>query len=230
MPKAKKNAAPRRREVESEAYVPEVAAKPKRQKPPPQLEESAPFLFTHHPEAYTVMGGRVIPRLGKLKLAPGINGVEEEPKTGRIIAGPAIDQARNNGLIVIPHDVDGEGTTYLRRPKGAPHATLTRFERVYPGSSRIDCDEVAYVEWTRSLVERGVLPPAPAYILQRMHAELLRQIEDLEDRRGVESLRKRLRRDLDAVEEELELRGEEAAELEEVEVDDDDVDPAGGES
>lgn len=229
MPKAKKTPGPTRgrQQVESEDFHIDVGPKPKKAKPPPQLEESPPFLYTHHHEAYCVMAGRVIPRLGKLKLKPGCNGVEEDATTGRVIAGPAIDQAKANGLTVIPVDIDGPGTTYLKRPKGAPHATLSRFEKVYAGSSRIDCDEAGYVQWTCSLVERGIVPPAPAYILERMRADLVKQLEDLEDKRGVESLRKRLFRDLDAIESELEQRAAEPAELEDVDVDDD-ADPVGG--
>lgn len=202
-PKQQPSRAARRESVETEDFTVDLGEKSQKRRPPPKVEESPPFLFTHHHEAYTVQGGEVIPRLGKLKLLPGVNGVEEDPKTGRIIAGAAINEAREKGLVIIPHDVDGPGTTYLCRPKGCPGVHLSRFEKVYPGSSKIDCDEAAYVEWCRSLVQRGLVPAAPAYILERMRADLIRQLEDLEDKRGVDSIRKRLARDLDAVEREL---------------------------
>lgn len=212
MPKAnpKNKAAPARRsaEVEHESVTPKIGRKGEKTKTPPRLEESPPFLFTHHPEAFLVMGGKVVPRLGKFKLLGGVNGVDANSKTGEVIAEDALNELKSKGYEVIPADVDGEGTSYVRRPKAAPHVHISKWEKVYHGSSKIDCDVKGYTEWCASLVERGVLPPPPVYILERLEADLRRQLEELEDKRGVESLRKRIAGDLAAVEAELEIRRE----------------------
>lgn len=199
---AKSITAPGRgREAATTAVVPRISGKrTEKQAPPPKLDESPPFLFTHHHEAWLVMGGRVVPRLGKLKLAPGLNGVELNTKTGEIQAQGAIDSARENGLVVLPVDIDGDGTSYLCSPVGAPHATLSRWERVYAGSHQVDCDEPGYVKWCLSLVERGFISPAPIYVLERMRARLTREIEDLAEAKSAASYIKRLQRDLAAVE------------------------------
>lgn len=201
----------RKATADTEAFTPELGVRATRPQPAPRVEPTAPFLLVHHPQRWTVMAGRVIPQLGKLKLQPGVNGVEQEPRTGKPIPGPAIAEAREKGFTVIPWDVDGAGTTYLKRPTGTTDVVLLRFERCYPGSAQIDCDEAGYVAWCRGLIDRKVLQPPPVYALERMAADLRKNIDDLDGKHGVQSLVKRFTRDLEGVEQELELRRREEA-------------------
>ncbi len=199
--------------AETDAVTPRLGGRVARKTPPPHLDASPAFLLCHHPESWIVMNGNVIPRFAKVKLQPGVNGVIEG-KDGEINAMAAIDDARNNGLTVIPWDVDGEGTSYLRVPKGAPHAHITRFERVYAGSQQVDCDEDVYVAWCNSLIERDIIPAAPEYILHRLAAGLRKEIGSLEDVRGQGAYRKLLERNLAGVLDALEAFEPEDAETE----------------
>jgi hypothetical protein len=210
----------RRGEADSEHYHPELGSKPTKSAPPPRIEPQPPFFFSHHPHRYTVMQAQVIPQLGKFKLQAGLNGVEQEPKSGRAIPGPALEKARSDGIVIVPHDVEGAGTTYLRKPKGTSDVVISRFEKVYPGSNQIDCDEVEYVKFCRKLLADAIVPQPPIFVLERMEASVQKQIDELAEKRGVEGLVKRLTGDRDAIRRELaeQRRQAEAAETEPVEI------------
>lgn len=186
------------RAVVTNSVTPKLAGKVEKTKPPPQLESSPGFLYTHDPERWTVISGEVVPSLSKLKLQPGCNGVVDT-KDGEINATAAIDDAVNNGKTVIPWDVDGPGTSYLVTPKGRPDVHLSRFERVYAGSNQIDSDEKAYVGWLKSLVARDIVAPCPDHVLARMEGDLVKQIGDLELRPGQGAFRAVLQRNLAGV-------------------------------
>jgi len=198
--------APRDEGAHTEAATPEFASGT-RPTPPPKLDASPAFLFRAHPERWTILEGAVVPILGKIKLQDGVNRCRMID--GKFHAQDAIAASESAGWVTIPHDVDGLETTYLRRPKGAPHVWLSRFERVFPGSTVIEPSR-EYVPWLLSLIERGVLKPCPLYVLERIEAQTAKDHGDAADlAHSVPSYRataERFSKDLEAVRAEIEVR------------------------
>lgn len=186
----------------SEQYVPNVAATAVAEAPPPKIPPCPPFLFAFRAERWTVMGDAVIPCLSKWPLRAGVNGIEET-KDGKIRTKEAMAAAEDRGLKLIPFDVDGPGTSYIRRPRGTSHVHLAKWERTYPGSAQIDCDEVGYIAFCRGLVDRGVIPHPRVYVLERMLAALGKQVEEYQRADDKGSVVGALRRHLKAIEAEL---------------------------
>lgn len=164
---------------ELEEHIPEAVATITKAPPKPRIAETPLFYWTHREDAYILMCGRVVPRLSKCKVgAVGVNGVGQATD-GSPLPKEAIASAIENGAKIIPWDVDGPGTSYIRRPKGMPGVHLSRFERCYPGSVQIDSDSAAYVAWLEGLVARGILPECPLRVLQTLHANKIRELDDL---------------------------------------------------
>ena len=132
----------------------------------PRLSPSPAFVLQAHPRRWGVMRDRVIPVLGRLMLQPGVNNVSVVEKTGEVKWKAAAAAREERGWTSIPWDVDGPNTSYLYEPR--PGTVLERWTKCYPGSERVTCDEVAYVEWCRSLVDRGVIAAPAAYVLESM--------------------------------------------------------------
>lgn len=200
-------------QTELDTVTPILGGRPAHQAPPPKIEDSPAFLYKHRPEDWMVMDGKVIPRLTKLKAQTGVNGVDSD-RAGRPILSPVIAEYRERGVTVIDWDVQGPGTTYLRKPRGT-NAVISQWERVYPGSSQIDCDTKGFVAFGRMLMDRGIVADPPVFVLERMEAQLSRDLEALGDNRGSEA--KRIASDLQAVRTELAAQ---VAKLEPVETDD----------
>jgi hypothetical protein len=154
------------------------------------------------------MGGQVIPLFGSMKLQAGIQRMKQGAD-GRFQKGEAEVSLAEQGWSVVPADVDGPGTSYIRQV--APGVFLTRWEKAYPGSSHVDTDEAGYVAWCRTLLDRGVIPRPAPYVLELLQAKKRREHDDMADKvAAVPSLRPivdRLAQDLRAVEVEIERYG-----------------------
>jgi hypothetical protein len=137
-------------------------------------------LLYHLDGAYTVIAGKVVPRLNKFKLQPGINGVERDERTGSLITGSAIDELRRNGATILDYDVDGPGTSYLLKHVTHPNLHHTRFEQFQPNSPTIRSDASGYAEWLLGLVESRKLPAPRIDHLQPLYDEKNREVEELE--------------------------------------------------
>lgn len=186
-----------------ESFTPAVAVNADPTYHPPRLHPSPMFKLYASPERWCVMGGKVIPALGKFPLVAGINGIEMGPK-GTIRSEDAeLNYARKKGITFIPFDVDGKGTSYMKKPRGTEGVYLSKWEKVYPGSAQIDCDEKPYIEWCQSLITRGLIKPVPLYVLERMHAELVKQVEAYAGKQEHSALFNRLSNDCKAVEMEI---------------------------
>jgi hypothetical protein len=199
--------------TELDTVTPVLGGRPAHQAPPPKIEESPAFLFKHRPEDWMVMDGKVIPRLTKIKAQVGVNGIDSD-RAGRPILSTVIAEHRERGVTVIDWDVQGPGTTYLRKPRGT-NAVISQWERVYPGSSQIDCDVKGYTAFCRMLMDRRIVADPPVFVLERMEAQLSRELENLGDSKGADA--RRVASDLQAVRAEL---AEQTARLEPVESDD----------
>jgi hypothetical protein len=193
-----------------------------RQAPATQADARAPFLFLYIPGRWAVQGGKVRPLLGTLKLAPGVNGVDQilNRVTGavdRILSATARVNAQERGRQPIPVDAipdewaDEDGVkSYLRRPEGRPDLTISMFEKVYPGSKQIDRDDARYFEWLDWLMESGNVPRCPEYMLNSLAAKLTEDVARLQDRLALQpSLAPTVestKRDLTAVQAEIAAR------------------------
>ena len=164
----------------SAPYVPNIHTRSEPPPKPPRVEPAGPFLLYHLDGAYTVVAGKVVPRLNKFKLQPGVNGVERDERTGALITGSAVDELRRNGATILDYDVDGPGTSYLLRHSTHPNLHHTKFERFQPGSATISSDDAGYAAWLLKLVEAGNLPAPRADHLQPLYDEKNREVEELE--------------------------------------------------
>jgi hypothetical protein len=132
--------------------------------PKPILAPSPPFLLQFHPrrwQVYEVTPGvfEVLPYPGQLALQPGVGNVSRT-RSGALDPRDAIETRRRGGWNVLPHDVDGPGTSYLREP--SPGCFTSRFERIDPSSGVIVSDVEAFCSWLRGLVARGLVRPISA--------------------------------------------------------------------
>lgn len=154
---------------------------------PSRVEASPRFMLAAHPERWAILCGRLVPLCGKIKCVPGLENCEYFPprvagEKGRWSLRQTILSWEQRGWQVIPLDVDGAGTSYLVSPRGRPDVCLTRFDRVFSGSTHAETDLDGYSKWLYSIVERGVVRRAPAYVIDAMIAERQQRRGELADR------------------------------------------------
>jgi hypothetical protein len=135
---------------------------------PPQLAPAPPFMLKHHPERWGVQHGRVLPVFAKLHLQAGISRVEQVG--GQFVMGEAIAQTERRGWKVIPMDVQGEGTSYLRKPEGT-NTHLMQWEIAYPGSRQRGLDVEGWIKFIDLLIKKGAIERPALYVLERMLAD-----------------------------------------------------------
>ncbi|MCA9495241.1 MAG: hypothetical protein KC621_35175 [Myxococcales bacterium] len=169
--------------------------------PAPKVTPEPPYLFVYHPERWGVIEGLVVPILSKLVAKKGVNGVDWDERSKKVLMETAVAQAQAKGGTVIPWAVDGRGRSYIKRVKGG--GWVSRWETLYPGSSQRTVDSVGYATWLRSLIDRGVLPNPPLYVLAELAEQLQARIGELAKKgamNGAYEVRvQRAQRDLEAV-------------------------------
>lgn len=172
---------------------------PQRKLPPPKVAPRAIFYYKAHPLRWKVAHGRLIPDLGKLHGTPGCNGVDRD-RNGNPTFATAIAMTEEHGWKVIPHDVDGHGTSYIRKVDSIG-GYIDKWTTLYPGSSVEEVDTEAFAAWAESLVDRGILEPCPEYIVQSMKSDLEKNIALYQDKnqKKFEARIKRMAADLDVV-------------------------------
>jgi hypothetical protein len=186
----------------SNGYLPQFGEKERSNLP--RLTPRPPYLLMYHPERWTVIANQVVPLFGNLKLQAGINRIKvtRDGKFQKLEAQAAMEE---QGWQIIPPDVDGPGTSYLRQ--AAPGVFVSRWETTYPGSAHIETDSEGFAAWCRSLLDRGVIPRAQTYVLELLKAKRQREHDDLADKVATTpSLRANVARvaeDLKAIEAEL---------------------------
>lgn len=162
-------------------------------------EDYPPFWICAHPDRWAVNCGRVVPVTRRFKATHGANGVDRDGN-GRPVVGPALAELADKGWIAVPWDVDGAGTSYLRRIPSTG-GWIDRWTTVYANSASQTFDEVASTAWLESLVERGVIQPCPLYVLERLKMEIERAVQKLAEHGDKFSKRlKAKERDLEVIE------------------------------
>ena len=152
----------------SDAYTPNFLAEEHGQARAPRLPSSPPFMLCFHPERWMVRGGAIVPAFGRLKLKAGINRVRHV--NGRFVVGEAKADKERRGWTVLPIDVQGAGTSYLRRPEGTD-AHILQWVETFAGSSATRFDHDGYAAFCTRLLKDGIITPVPVYVLERMHTE-----------------------------------------------------------
>jgi hypothetical protein len=168
----------------------------------PKLVGNAVFWFASHPERWFVNGGEldggsplpfaVLPGLSKLSATPGANGVStvqgrDGMQSVRMVE--AFAGAEQRGMTILPHDIDGPGTTYLRAYQVGEvqnrktlriypvYHWVTRFETAFPRSEQIVSDQRGFTLWLRGLILAGRIPGPSVPVLERLRATTLQQLQ-----------------------------------------------------
>jgi hypothetical protein len=145
-----------------------------------RVEARAAFLFRAHPERWQVLGGRVLPALGRLPLVPGVNAVELDERTGALRVQTAKAEAAERGWTVIPTSCVPPSSglsSYLYRPTGRPDVTICAWEKCFPGSASTAPDEDGWIEFLTFLVDDGHVEECPMYVLDRMRSDALSRLD-----------------------------------------------------
>lgn len=186
-------------ESEAAEATPELGGTKRGMELPPTGAPMPPFYLAIHPLRWIVMAGQVIPAARTMSLRPGVGGVDSD-QAGRPRPSTALAEAEEQGWTVIPWDVQGPGTSYLRRVK-ATGGWITKWMTLHPGTDEITVDEEGYAAfWAKLIADGQIDPPAP-WVLDRMASAIRKSIEDEQKRVGqVESVRLgQLKAQLDAV-------------------------------
>jgi hypothetical protein len=147
-----------------------------------QQTANAPFYLRFHPNRWMVSGGRVLPQLGKLKEQRGVNGVDKDTRMEQ-----ALGASKRGGWTLIPRDVQGPGTDYLREyptVKGGTFHCL-QWTRLYIGDKQVHCDDEGYRSFLAQLRKQGVVPPPGLHILGAMLEKVDTRIEEAQDKIGI---------------------------------------------
>lgn len=144
----------------------------------PQLEPRAPRLLRTHPKRWTVLEGKVVPQCAHVHLRHGVHMMRQR-RDGLYLARETIADFTERGWHVIPEDVDGPGTSYLR--EAVPGVWLLRWEQEHPGSDHVSSDVDGYAVWLQGLIKDGKIPGPPAYILASMTARKRQEVGTLRD-------------------------------------------------
>src|SRR5687768_10615065 len=78
----------------------------------PHIDATPVFLWTFHPERFTVIAGQLVPGLQKVPLVAGVNGVEVD-KDKRVHFARCRARLEEEGRTVIPYEWAPDGTSYL---------------------------------------------------------------------------------------------------------------------
>jgi hypothetical protein len=139
------------------------------------------FLFAHKRDAYEVSSGKIVPVLSRYPVMGGLNGTRQiEGRDGKVVG---LDHKLLKANLdswskqIIPHDVDGEGTSYMVCP--FPGKYTDRWTTLYAGSARTSFDQEAYDEWRETLVKNKVTEAPRLPALEQLQRRLITQREGL---------------------------------------------------
>jgi len=156
------------------AFVPDEGGTT-RARPVTRVPGAPAFLFKAHPLRWTVENGRLLPVLGKVKFIPGVGGCDADARTGKPRIGPARMEAEEGGWTIVPfdripdaHAAPGQAKSYLRTVDGRPDLVISIYDKVYPGSDRIECDLPRWYEFCDYLVSTGTIAPPSSHVLRNM--------------------------------------------------------------
>ncbi len=145
------------------SYLPEIASEVKASAKP--LVDPRPLaVLTHSPSRWQVLGERVVPMLGELRLVAGTMGVQRT-RAGAWALHDARAELDRLGRVIVPMDalppeeVAGGRTSIYYQPEGRPDLKLHYCERTTPGSRETRCDEPRWQRYLSWLVDSGTIAP-----------------------------------------------------------------------
>ena len=143
------------------SYHPEIASEMKSAAKP--LVDPRPVsVLTHSPGRWQVLGGRVVPLLGELRLVAGNMGVQRT-RTGQWVLHEARAELDRLGRAIVPMDalppeeVEAGRTSIYYQPEGRPDLKIHYCERTTPGSRETRCDEARWLRYLSWLVDSGTI-------------------------------------------------------------------------
>jgi hypothetical protein len=168
--------------------LPDLGTRTARQGDPwPKVQACSAFYLVVVPDRWTVIEGHVVPAAHKLSLSPGANGVARGAG-GKPDPVDALASTERDGAYVIPWDIDGPRTSYLRsyqvgeavdRKTGAPvkiRHWCTRWETLFAGSEHVQSDAEGYAAWLERLIGEGRLRPPAAHVIERLRGQYLEHL------------------------------------------------------
>ena len=186
----------------------------------PRLTKRAPFLYFAHPERWQILDGDILPLLGKLKLQPGVMGVQRGRAPGAVNLRLARVACEERGRTIIPvdsvpaaHVAPGEAPSYLRTiDSTSGPVVLSRYAQAFAGSAATKCNEVEWAEFLRHQINVGVVDPAPTWVLERMRDSRAKSLERMESNQSTNrAKRERLQAEVDVLDAMIAERMEVAA-------------------
>jgi hypothetical protein len=134
------------------------------------VEPQPAFYLIWHRRRWLVKCGEVIPDFGKIYLLSGCNGVDEN-RAGEPVMTDAIADATNGGWTklewtVLPWEYNGKHVpAYIHELQGGWYMFS---EKLFPGGTKSETDDEAYVAWSRALVDRGIVAEPPISVLNKL--------------------------------------------------------------
>ena len=159
------------------------------------LPPSPVFFLKYHPARWGVIGGQILPILGRLAVSPGVGAVDKRGDTALAEA-----EAAKRGWRVIPWEaiqiLHPERSTYVKvyeGKRGKVHLTMWETPRAVGGRVRVHVDEEGYHEWLRALIDEGIIPPPDPDIVDALLEQADSVIARTQDRGGyrLEAARRR---------------------------------------
>ena len=151
------------------------------------LKPSPRFFYIHHPARWECIEGEKgwewLPRLGKMKLTPGVNGVRQGRGThGQIDDSLARMQKEKNGWTVIPYEVIEGGYCWAYKGKrGTVHLSRWNNPKMVGNQVIMQTDTTGYNAFRRGLIEDGHIPAPDPEMLERL---MDRQTKENNERGG----------------------------------------------
>jgi hypothetical protein len=167
----------------SAGNLPTLAGQP--QAAGPAIPVEPPYWLAVREDRVEVVGGRVVCQPVQVRVAAGCNGIEVK-RDGSVLAGNMRTNLEARGFTLIPWDIDGPGSSYLRQINNHG-GWISRFETVYPRSDRRKTDEAGYGEWLEALSARGAIPAPADYAVSALRDRVASLLESYLRRRDGEA-------------------------------------------
>jgi hypothetical protein len=156
--------------VATEAFVPATAGASRAVKVT-AVSPIPPFFLMAHPERWAILRGKLRPVLGRLKLVPGVSGVERTRK-GLTKVALARAHYEERGWQILPHTVlppsQAARGSYICRPAGRPDVHLCYWQQVFGGSSAMRADLEMQDEFLDWLTDGDVIQPPEAVVVEKL--------------------------------------------------------------
>lgn len=201
--------------VDGSAFVPEEDA----QLGPSALPKVAPrpaFYYFVHPHRWQVIGGKVLPLPGKLKLRAGLMNVSaSRQKKGGVNLRLAHAGLAEKMRKVIPidslpkhHTAPGAPRSYLKAIEAERgRVVMPIYEQAFNGTAQTRADKDRWVEFLEYQLTSGLVAPPETWVLENMREERIKALERMDKSKSTNHAKRgRLRSEIEVIAGELEKR------------------------